>query len=157
MENCISLSIESEICTNGMLNVNFSQHLSFISIARLLESALESNLLQELILGVQSSEHGLILIWSDVICVWQGLIRDNFKRTPSAHGVSNSLQSGQWTVWSGMVWSGPGWGPPLKILMKIPRLIKNAYDPDLSSFKFLVRSCACSKTLMKRQFQTKMR
>ena len=34
--------------------------------------------------------------------------------------------------------------------MKIPRQTKNAYDPDFASFKFLVRLCARSKTLMKR-------
>ena len=41
--------------------------------------------------------------------------------------------------------------------MKIPRQTNNANDPDIASFKFLVRSCARSKTLMKGPVQTKMR
>ena len=41
--------------------------------------------------------------------------------------------------------------------MKIPRQTNNAYDPDIASFKSLARSCARSKTLLKRPFQTKIR
>ena len=41
--------------------------------------------------------------------------------------------------------------------MKKPRQTNNAYDPDIASFKILVRSCARSKTLMKRPLQTKIR
>ena len=33
---------------------------------------------------------------------------------------------------------------------------QNAYDPDFASFKFSVRSCVRSQTLMKRPFQIKM-
>ena len=43
------------------------------------------------------------------------------------------------------------------LLMKIPRQTKNAYDPDLASFKTLVSSCARSKTLLKRPVKSKKR
>ena len=41
--------------------------------------------------------------------------------------------------------------------MKIPKQNNKSYDPDIASFKFLVRSSALSKTLMKRPVPTKMR
>ena len=41
--------------------------------------------------------------------------------------------------------------------MKMPRQTNNAYDPDIASFKYLVRTRARSKTLMKRPVQTKIR
>ena len=58
----------------------------------------------EAILCAQLSGQCMISVWSEVISVWQVLIRDNLQRTLSAHGVSSALQSDQWTFWSPMVW-----------------------------------------------------
>ena len=41
--------------------------------------------------------------------------------------------------------------------MDIPRQTHIAYDPDIASFKFSVRLCVRSKTLMKRLVQAKKR
>ena len=41
--------------------------------------------------------------------------------------------------------------------MKVPKQSKNAYDPDIASFKTLVRSSACSKRLTKRPIQAAKR
>ena len=50
-------------------------------------------------------DNSVILVWSEVLSVWKGLIRDSLERTWCAHCVLSALYSDQRIPWSGMVWS----------------------------------------------------